>query len=115
MCGGDFLRISPRKAERKISVMFDIYSLKGRFLNVHGERVNRLSQINQLANEIGLLAHVISKLKMAETLLSEIMLEKCLCPILVMKGGNHGKDCFKRLSISDRWNCLNASCSSAFN
>ena len=46
-----------------------------------------LSQINPFANEIGLLAHVISKLKMAETLLSEIMLEEsCLCPILVMKG-----------------------------
>ena len=35
-----------------------------------------LSQINQLANEIGLLAHVILKLKMAETLLSEIMNSK---------------------------------------
>ena len=34
---------------------------KGRFLTVCGEGVNRLSQINQLVNEIGLLAHVISK------------------------------------------------------
>ena len=38
---------------------------------------------------------------MAETLLSEIMLEKsCVCPILVMKGEKMAcKDCFKRLSI----------------
>ena len=65
-----------------------------------GERVNRLSQINQLANEIGLLAHVISKMKMAETLLSEMQEKSCLCPILVMKGEKMAcKDCFKRLSI----------------
>ena len=72
--------------------------------------------INQLANEIGLLAHVISKLKMAETtLLSEIMLEKTyLFPVWLWRGkpmGNH----VKRLSISNGWNCLNASGSSAFN
>ena len=28
VCGGVFLRISPRKAERKISVMFDIFGLE---------------------------------------------------------------------------------------
>ena len=114
MCGGVFRRISPRKPERKISVMFDIYSLKGRFLNVHGERVNRLSQINQLANEIGLLAHVISKMKMAETLLSEMQEKSCLCPILVMKGATMARTVLND-SLSNRWNCLNASSSSAFN
>ena len=54
-----------------------------------------LSQINQLANEIGSLGHVISKLKMAETLLTEIM----SVSYFGYEGGNHGKDCFKRLSI----------------
>ena len=28
VCGGVFLRISPRKAEKKISVMFDIFGLE---------------------------------------------------------------------------------------
>ena len=28
VCGGVFVRISPRKAERKISVMFDIFGLE---------------------------------------------------------------------------------------
>ena len=50
--------------------MFDIFGLERQISRIG------LSLINQLANEIGLLAHVISKLKMAETLLSEIMLEE---------------------------------------
>ena len=66
-------------------------------------------------DEIGLFVHVISKLKMAETLLSEIMLEKsCLCPILVMKGATMARTVLND-SLSNRWNCLNASWSSAFN
>ena len=60
------------------------------------------SQINQLANEIGILAHVISKLKMHGGdyfAKREIMLEKSyLCPVWLWRG-KHGKYCFKRLSI----------------
>ena len=44
------MRISPRKAERKISVMFDIFGL-----------------------------------------------ERHMCVLFGYEGGNHGKDCFKRL------------------
>ena len=74
-----------------------------------------LSQINQLANEIGLLAHVILKLKMAEILLSEIMLEKsCLCPIFVIKGATMVRTVLND-SLSNRWNCLNGSRFSEFN
>ena len=50
VCGGVFLRISPCKAERKISVMFDIFGLERQI--PHRVRWIGLSQINQLANEI---------------------------------------------------------------
>ena len=70
-----------------------------------------LSQINQLANEIGILAHVISKLKMAETTLlsawnhaGEIIFVSCL----VMKGETMARTVLND-SLSNRWNCLNAS------
>ena len=59
-----------------------------------------LNQINQIANEIGLLAHVISKLKMAGLL---CWVKSCwrnhICVLFGYEGGNHGKDYFKRLFI----------------
>ena len=57
-----------------------------------------LSHINKLANEIGLFAHVISKLKMGKSEWNhaeEIMFVSYFC----YEGGNRGKDCFKLLSI----------------